>query len=131
MLTRRGTIGAGELAVDRDVLKAEIAARLDRLLDENEKSGAAIAKEFGRTRQWLSNLRNGTNMVQTKDIPDLVRILGCSANYLLGLTEGPLEPSPAVAEPAVAYAAAAPEPEPVTWHCPCCGAALVTTRAEN
>ena len=119
------------LAAMDDDLKMAIAARLDRLLDEHKDSAAAIGRSMGHTRGWLSNLRNGKNLLRAGDIPALVRVLHCSADYLLGLTEGPIEPSPAVAEPAVAYAAAAPEPESVTWRCPCCGAALVTTRAKD
>ena len=101
-----------------DELKAAIAARLDRLLDENERSAAAIAKSLGRSRQWLTNLRKGTNMVRTVDIPPLVRILGCSADELLGL-----QPPTAPAFNGKGL--------PVQWQCPHCGTTLTTTVTEG
>jgi hypothetical protein len=128
MLTGRGILPTGSCTLDKDVLRASIAARLDALLDENERSAADIGREFGHVRGWLSNLRRGKNMPRIQDIPDLVRILGCTADELLGITPAP---QPAVAEPAPKYDAAGPPPEPTTWRCPVCGSALVVTRAAD
>ena len=64
-----------------------IAQRLDALLDEQNESAAEIARRLGRSRSWLSNYRNGTNIPPADEIPRLCKELRCSADYLLGLSD--------------------------------------------
>jgi transcriptional regulator with XRE-family HTH domain len=71
-----------------DAISQSIGQRIKRAREKQGLSQAELAERIGKYSSAISNYENATSMMHISEIPELVRALGISYDYLLDGVEG-------------------------------------------
>lgn len=64
--------------------------RIDRMIAERERAGfkqAEFAREIGVSKQMMNAFEKGTRNPSGNVVANMAKALGCSTDYLLGLSD--------------------------------------------
>lgn len=66
---------------------ADMGKKIRKLRKEQHLTQEQFAELIGRSTSFIGHIERGTRIISLETFSNIVQILNCSANYLLGLNE--------------------------------------------